>query len=48
MIDIIGETLGQLYGQSRKDVFERYLSEQSNFANLNLKTAVMQQRRSRG
>ena len=41
------ETSGQLFGQSRKDVFETLLSVISNFATLNLDTAVMQQRRSR-
>ena len=35
-INFVDETSDQLYGQSRKDVFERYLSEQSNFATLNL------------
>ena len=38
------ETRGQLYAQSRKDVFERYLSVKSNLANLNLLAAVMQQK----
>ena len=46
--NMLEETSGQLYGQSRKDVFERYLSVHSNLANLNLDTAVMQQKRSRG
>jgi len=40
------ETSGQLYGQSRKDVFERYCLCKSNFATLNLNAAVMQQRAS--
>ena len=30
------ETFGQLYGQSRKDVFETLLSVRSNFATLKL------------
>ena len=40
------ETSGQLYGQSRKDVFERYCLCKSKFATLNLNAAVMQQRAS--
>ena len=35
-----------MYGQSRKDVFERYCLCKSNFATLNLNAAVMQQRAS--
>ena len=37
------ETRGQLYAQSRKDVFLTLLSVMTNLANLNLDTAVMQQ-----
>ncbi len=40
------ETSGQLYAQSRKDVFERYSSVRSNLASLNPCTAVMQQKAS--
>jgi hypothetical protein len=38
------ETSGHLYGQSRKDVFERYCLWLTNLANLNLGTEVMQQK----
>ncbi|MBR1447249.1 MAG: hypothetical protein IJ588_00690, partial [Prevotella sp.] len=42
------ETRGQLYAQSRKDVFLTLLSVMTNLANLNLNAAVMQQKRPRG
>lgn len=42
------ETLGQLYGQSRRTFSNVTCLWLSNFATLDLETAVMQLRRSRG